>query len=162
IELNPGYATAYQWYGECLTIQGRTEEGLDYLRRAQALDPAALIIPGLTGWALYNARQYDQAADIFRKILARDGQFIQVRSFLGWTYAEMARYPEALAEFQKARLLDDNPEFLGGIGYVHAVAGRAAEAGKVLDELRQLSSQRYVSPCLLAFIHAALRQVDPA
>jgi eukaryotic-like serine/threonine-protein kinase len=162
LALNPSYATAHQWYGECLIILGRTEEGLAHLRRAQELDPSALIIPGLTGWALYNNRQYDQAVGIFRKILALDGQFIQARSFLGWTYAEMGMYAEALAEFQKARLLDDNPEFLGGIGYVHAVAGRKVEAHKVLDDLKELSSRRHVSPCLLAFIHAALGEVDPA
>jgi Tfp pilus assembly protein PilF len=37
LELNPGYATAHQWYGECLTVRGRREEGLAHLNRAQAL-----------------------------------------------------------------------------------------------------------------------------
>src|SRR5262249_53340078 len=157
---NPGYATAHQWYGECLTVLGRREEGLAHLNRAQALDPLSLIIRSIAGWAYYNAGKYDQAIELFQTTLAVDPRFVQANSFLGWTYAQNGRYAEAIAEFQKAELIDDNPEFLGGIGYVYAVSGRKAEAQRVLDELSKLSRQRHVSPCLMVFIYAGLRQVD--
>jgi TolB-like protein/Tfp pilus assembly protein PilF len=160
--LNPGYATAHQWYGELLTIRGRTDEGLAHLRRAEELDPLALIIPSVAGWGLYNARRYDEAIAVFRKVLAADRNFVQARGFLGWAYAQKGEYGKALAEFEKVRLLDDNPEFLGGIGYVHALAGRKAEARRVLAELAKLSKGRHVSPCLSAFIHAALGEKEAA
>jgi tetratricopeptide (TPR) repeat protein len=162
LELNPGYATAHQWYGECLTVLGRREEGLAHLNRAQALDPLSLIIRSIAGWAYYNAGKYDQAIELFQTTLAMDPHFVQANSFLGWTYAQNGKYVEAIAEFQKAQLIDDNPEFLGGIGYVYAVSGRNADAQRVLDELAKLSQHRHVSPCLMVFIHAGLRQADPA
>ncbi|HEX9761442.1 MAG TPA: protein kinase, partial [Candidatus Acidoferrales bacterium] len=39
IELNPGYATGHQWYGNLLAEVGRTEEGVQRLQRAVELDP---------------------------------------------------------------------------------------------------------------------------
>jgi tetratricopeptide (TPR) repeat protein len=162
LELNPGYATAHQWYGECLTIQGRTEEGIAHLSRAQEIDPLSLIIRSVAGWTFYNARQYDQAVELFQKTLAMDAHFVQARSFLGWTYAQKAFYPEAITEFQKARFVDDNPEFLGGIGYVYAVSGQRADAQHVLAELEKISKRHHVSPCLMAFIHAGLGEKDQA
>src|SRR5262249_18358022 len=69
---------------------------------------------------------------------------------------------EAIAEFEKAQLVDDNPEFLGGIGYVYALSGREADAQKALDQLEKLSKQRHVSPCLMVFIHAGLGRTDSA
>jgi serine/threonine-protein kinase len=162
LELNPGYATAHHWYGECLTVLGQRQKGIAHLRRAQALDPLSLIIRSIAGWAYYNAGQYDQAIELFHATLATDAQFVQAHSFLGWTYAQKGKYAEAIAEFQKAQLLDDNPEFLGGIGYVYAVSGRKADAQHVLDELAKQSERRHVSPCLMAFIHAGLGQTDPA
>src|SRR5262249_55577481 len=133
-----------------------------HLRRAQELDPLSLIIRAVAGWACYNAGQYDQAIELFRETLAVDAQFVQANSFLGWTYAQKAKYPEAITEFQRARFIDDNPEFLGGIGYVYALSGRKDDAQRVLDELEQLSKQRHVSPCLMAFIHIGLGQTESA
>src|SRR5215471_19123 len=43
IELNPGYATAHQWYGDrTLVTLGRIDEALVELRRAAQLDPLSL------------------------------------------------------------------------------------------------------------------------
>src|SRR5207249_8649098 len=44
IELNPRYATAYQWFGLSLAMTGRYEEGFTELKRAIRLDPHSAII----------------------------------------------------------------------------------------------------------------------
>ena len=44
IELNPHYATARQWYAFLLAIQGRHDDALLEIRRAQELDPLSLPI----------------------------------------------------------------------------------------------------------------------
>jgi tetratricopeptide (TPR) repeat protein len=49
IELNPGYATAHQWYAEMLSELGRHEEALAEIKRAQQLDPFSLIINAVRG-----------------------------------------------------------------------------------------------------------------
>ena len=42
------------------------------------------------------------------------------------------------------------------IGYVYAVSGRRDEAVRVLDELKGLSKQRYVSPYHIAMVYSGL------
>ena len=41
LALEPGYATAHQWYGEILATQRRTDEALEQFRLAAKLDPLA-------------------------------------------------------------------------------------------------------------------------
>ena len=43
IDLNPNYATAHQWYGDCLMLQNRRDEALAEKRRALELDPLSLV-----------------------------------------------------------------------------------------------------------------------
>jgi len=47
-------------------------------------------------------------------------------------------------------------------GHCYALAGRHAEARRVLDELQSLSGTRYVSPFEIALIHVGLRETDHA
>jgi tetratricopeptide (TPR) repeat protein len=42
------------------------------------------------------------------------------------------------------------------LGHAYAVAGKRAEAQKVLDDLQQLQEQRYVSPYTVAAIYSGL------
>src|SRR5262249_19648307 len=65
-QLNPGYATMYQWHGWHLAIMGRLEESITELKRAQELDPLSEINTYI-GLSLYWARQYDAAAAQFQK-----------------------------------------------------------------------------------------------
>ena len=51
---------------------------------------------------------------------------------------------------------------VAALGYGHAVSGNTGEAKKVLEELKELSKRRYVSPYDLATIHTGLRENDAA
>lgn len=68
-ELNPSYAHAHQWNGLNLCAQGRLEEAIAEMKRAQELDPLSLIISTNVGWAYYFARRYDQAIEQHRKTI---------------------------------------------------------------------------------------------
>ena len=73
IELNPGYATAHQWYGELLSdALGRHEEGLAEINHAQQLDPLSLIINAVHGRILLGAGRDDLAIEQLRKTLEMD------------------------------------------------------------------------------------------
>ena len=69
LELNPGYATAHQWYGEYLEKVGRIKDGLAETQRAYELDPLSPIINAGVGTLLYEDGQYDRAIDQFHKAL---------------------------------------------------------------------------------------------
>src|SRR5207248_2334869 len=66
-------------------------------------------------------------------------------------------------EFQKAIALSDrSPDLLGHLGHAYAMAGRREEAQRVLEELNELSKDRYVPPYRLAEIYAALGERNQA
>jgi Flp pilus assembly protein TadD len=78
-------------------------------------------------------------------------------------YLQKSMYKEAIAEREKELLVTpSNPYALSGLGYAYAVAGRRAEAQKVLDKLNQLSKQKYVPAWAMAQIYAGLVEKDKA
>jgi len=56
IALNPGYATAYQWYAHYWLAMAQPEKALAAAREAQARDPYSLVINVGVGWCLYHGR----------------------------------------------------------------------------------------------------------
>ena len=91
-----------------------------------------------------------------RTIQLDDG-FGMARAFLGATYIELGRYHEALAEIEAAlRLSGRTPELLASLGFLYGRSGDPAAARGVLDELRRLSGERYVSPGRLAQVSVGL------
>jgi serine/threonine-protein kinase len=163
LELNPNYAVAYQWYGEHLAALGRHPEAIAAFKQAINLDPLSLIIHATLGrHGFYFARQYDQAITQLRKTLDMDDSFWVARLWLGLTYAMIGRIPEAVAELQAARSLDDNLEIIAILGYTYGRAGDMQDAQRVFGELQQLSRARYVSPMLGALIATGMGENDLA
>ena len=158
IELKPSYPTAHHWYAiNHLVPVGRFDEATEELRRALELDPLALAIKTSVGMKCYFAGQYDDAVRALSKTIELDESFGMAHFFLGATYTELSRYPEALAELETAiHLSGRTPEILAALGYVHGVSGDVTAARGVLDELRRLTNERYVSPARLAQVHVGL------
>jgi serine/threonine protein kinase/Flp pilus assembly protein TadD len=163
IELNPGYAVTHHWYAECLAGMGHYAEALAEIRQAQELDPLSLIISSVAGWILYFDRQDDQAIAQFRRTLELDPNFWVAHWTLGRAYEQKAMFAEAIAEIQKAiDLSEGSPLSLAALGHAHAVSGGLAEAQRVLNELKESSKRRYISPYGIAAIHAGLGEKDEA
>jgi TolB-like protein/DNA-binding winged helix-turn-helix (wHTH) protein/Tfp pilus assembly protein PilF len=163
IELNPGYATAHQWYAELLSQIGRHEEALAEIKLAEQLDPFSLIINVVHGDALRSAGQYDLAIEQLQKTLEIDPNFAHAHFHLGMTYLLKVAFADAIAEFQKAVSLSPNvTDYKGGLGYAYAVAGDRAEARKLLEELKARSKQSYVPWFYIAGIYAGLGEKDQA
>jgi TolB-like protein/DNA-binding winged helix-turn-helix (wHTH) protein/Tfp pilus assembly protein PilF len=163
IELNPGYATAHQWYAELLSELGRHGEALAEIKQAQELDPFSLIINAVNGDALRSAGQYDLAIEQLRNTLEIDPNFAHAHFHLGMTYLRKEAFAEAIAEFQRAAALSPNvTDYQGGLGYAYARAGKRAEARKVLDALKAQSQRRYVSWFYIAAIYAGLDEKNEA
>jgi tetratricopeptide (TPR) repeat protein len=163
IELNPNYATAYQFYGLLLKGVGRPEEGLVQNRKAQELDPLTLTINYALGSTFYSMRQHDQAIEQFRRALDLEPNFAFACVGLARAYEAKGMYAEAIAEFQKAvGLFEREPFALHGLGHAYAVSGKRSEARKVLEELHQLRKQRYVSAYWIAVVYAGLGENDQA
>jgi tetratricopeptide (TPR) repeat protein len=141
---------------------GQREESIAALKRAQALDPLSLEINAGVGVVFHHARQYDQAIEQHRKVIDMDPNFWFARAALGSVYISKGMYSEAIAEFQKARLIEDHPRMLAGLGSAYALAGQRAEAQKALDELIELSKRGYIDPWGIAHVFAALGEKGQA
>jgi len=75
IELEPGNATAHQWYGDMMYVMGRPVDALPEMRRAVQLDPSSPVINHDLGYAAMIAGKYDEADRQLRKGLELDNSF---------------------------------------------------------------------------------------
>jgi serine/threonine-protein kinase len=163
IELNPNYASAYQWYGNTLAVIGRPEELLQNAKYAVELDPLSLIINSYLGRAYYLLGHYDLAIQQCQKTLKMDKDFPVAHLFLGMAYTQKGRHSEALAEIRKAvELSGESPAMIAVLGYAYAAAGRRDEALKLLDYLLEPAEKKFVSSADIAVIYAGLAERDEA
>jgi len=163
IALNPNYATAHHWYGcNNLLLMGRFDEAIAEGKRAQELDPLSLIINADLGYDYIYARQYEKAIEQLRKTIEMDQSFYYAHWQLGIAYEMKGSFPEAVAEYQKARQLNDNPALLAVLGHAYAASGKRDEALKMLNQLTEIAGQRYVSAYSWAIIYAGLGEKDQA
>jgi len=156
IELNPKVAWAHLPYSSLLTARGRADEAIAEGLRAQELDPLSLIISAATARAYYNARRYDEAIAQARKPLEIDSTFSRAHYWLGLSYIQKGRLPEAIKELEETIKRAPYPLYRAALGHAYAVAGQQAEARRVLAELEALSRSRYVSSFDVATIYAGL------
>ena len=164
IELNPGYATAHQWYALDLTMMGRHTEAIAEDRKAESLDPLSLVISADVGMeALAPAGMYDEAIQQCRKTLEMDPNFANAHACLWCGYVNKKMYREAIVEIQKAiELSGGSVVWVAALGSSYALAGRRDEAMKILNELKARSKREFVSPALFVFIYGLLGDKDQA
>jgi serine/threonine-protein kinase len=163
IELNPNYPTAHHWYSVYLRSRRRFDDSFLEIKRAQELDPLSLIINDNVG-QLYLVRGDDNAAvEQYKKVIDLDGSFVSGRRWFGKTLLKQRRFPEALAELQKAVELSGRATAdLGALGYGFAVAGKRAEALAVLKELEDKYARHEARELDLAVVHIGLGEKDQA
>ena len=163
LELNPGYATAHQWYGEYLIQVGRFDQAARQMELARALDPLSLIINTNLGWTYFMARDYDRAIAQLRKVVELDAHFVNARLKLGLAYMQKGELAEAQAEFQQAQTLaGDGSQVLSARGYAYALAGVRAEAQRIVQQLEARARTSYIEPSDIALVYVALGQSDEA
>ena len=163
IELKPHYALAHALYGWYLVTMGRTEEGVAESKRAQVLDPISLDNSIFVGTTLFLARRYDEAVAQHRKTMELDPDYWLSHFSLATVYEKKGMRAEALAEFQKARQLENTfADTLGGLGYGYALAGKTKDAQKTLKEISRMSRRAYVPPYDMAIIYIGLGDKDEA
>ncbi len=162
IELNPNYATAYQWYSNALDSRGEFESSMTMIRHAQELDPLSLIITENVGWQLYSGGKYDEAIRQFQKTLELDPSFVPAVRDMGLSYLQLKMYPKAEKQFQKVIQLTDRPDGKAGLAMMYALSGKRDQAHMLLDEVLKISNETYVAPCVIAQIYSVLNERDQA
>jgi len=163
IALNPGYATAHQWYALQLSLLGRFDEAIAEMRKAESLDPLSLIISANMADVLFAAHRYDEAIQQSRKAIDMDPNFAISHYELGQALAQKKMYNAAIAELQKANELSGgDTTCIAVLAYAYAASGRADEALKLLNELKSRPNHCFSYAVHEALIYASLYDKDQA
>ncbi len=163
IELNPNYPTAHQWYARApLLMTGQFDRAIAEAKRAVELDPVSSIIHAELGGVYMIARRYDEAIEQLRTTLEMDPEFYWAHRYLGLTLELKGATAEAIAEYQKAFEVGDDPTVLAFVAHAEASIGRHKEAREILARLSETAKTRYVQPYAFAVIHLGLGEKDQA
>jgi TolB-like protein/Tfp pilus assembly protein PilF len=164
VQLNPGYATAHQWWSHYFTYLGRHSEAFAAVKRTLELDPLSPVMNASAAFVYLQGRELDRAAAQAQKCIELDPTHAPAAHLhLGRVYEQRGKFQEAFAEFEKAISLSArSPIMLAALGHAYAVSGKTSEARNLLQELQQLSRQRYVSPDYIAVLYAGLGEREQA
>jgi serine/threonine protein kinase/Tfp pilus assembly protein PilF len=157
IALNPNYATAHQWYGSYLAALRRHDESVVEAKTAHELEPFSLTIYSDYVRSLYYAGRLDEAKKESLKLVEMDPNFGRAYYELGLVLEEEGKPEDAIAAFKLAlKSLPDNVAALTALGHAQGLAGKRADAEKMINRLQELSKQQYVSPFQTAVVYAGL------
>jgi tetratricopeptide (TPR) repeat protein len=156
IEIDPNYATAWQWRGLFCCALGRLDEGLTALRTATERDPLSLMANTQLACGLYQSKCYAEAEEACGLVIEMDPTFWPARYFLGLVYEQQKLFAQAVRELRQAEEISEgNTLPLSGLAHAHASAGSQWDAREILLRLQQ-RSPIYVSDWALALVHAGL------
>ncbi len=163
IELNPNYPTAHHWYAAQLLLQGRLDQALQEIKKAQQLDPLSLGINKDFAVILLYARDYDKALEQCRKTLEIEPHFGTMSTYIAQIYELKQKYPEATAELEKAHAAaPEDSEITYALGQAYALIGKKDEALKIANELNQPAKQNVSLPKEAAYLYALLGEKERA
>lgn len=162
LELNPNDVDAHQAYAWYLAWSGRSAEAQAETDKIHQLDPAQVSALDEAG-IYYHQRNYAALVDVGRKSVASRPDFWISHYFLGVGYEGSGRLQDAIAEYQKAvQLSQGDTDPTAGLAHVYAVAGRKADAEKILQQWLRPGHTGYISPYMIATIYAGLGEKDKA
>ena len=157
LELNPGYATAHQWYGTLLAESGRHKEAQEHGERAVALDPLSAAIRQSLALMYFVARRYDRAAVEARRALEITPELPLARQALARSLLEIGQPREVIAFLTEPAA--SSPEDLVTLAIAASRTGDSARAKAIVTDL---SLRQPVPAGSLARWYAASGDTDRA
>jgi tetratricopeptide (TPR) repeat protein len=112
LELNPGYASAHQWYGILLTSLGRIDEGIAEIRVAGVLDPLSPVIMSNVSETYAQEGDLDRALGLYERVMDLAPGYINARASLAFLYAEVGRESDAVELLLDAGIPSDQADAL--------------------------------------------------
>ncbi len=157
IDLQPGYASAYERYALFLGCMGRTDEAIKFMEKAYKLDPLSPSVSTGVGRMYHFAGYYDKAIKQYEKTLKMNPDYVEAEFALSITYEQKKMFDKAILHLKKSiKLSNGRLIMIAILGRIYAKTGNIQDALKVKDELKKLQSEKEVSPFYFAVIDAAL------
>jgi TolB-like protein/Tfp pilus assembly protein PilF len=163
VELKPNDADAHHWYGnDALSALGQFDEAIVEGKRSVELDPLSVVINADLGVTFFYARRYDDSAKQLRKTLELDPTSFYTHYNLGILLQATGDLSGAIAEYGKAKQLNDSTYVSMLCAQATAHAGDKDAAQRMLSELDKISQQREVVGYLRALLYLSLNNKDEA
>ena len=151
------YAISY------LLPHGRLEDGIAQLDVGLEFDPLNYMLHAWRSILLWLARDPEEALREARLSETLNPQDYTPQFIIANAYREGGHVEDALNHQRRAVELSAGlPQMLGWLGLTLAQSGDVAGARSVLERLRAVSGQRYVSPTSFVWVYAGLREFDEA
>jgi eukaryotic-like serine/threonine-protein kinase len=163
IELNPRYSAAHYWFAWYLAAMGRHEEAEKEMGEVLKLEPGSLLVQTYAAFTSYLARQHELAIERLEHVLAKADNFAVAHWWKGLASMEKRDYEGALEAFQESiRHSGGHPSPLASLGQLYGRLGWTADQRGIEEQLKELSSRKYVSAFDQAVCVAASRDRGPA
>jgi len=162
VELNPGYATAHQWYSIYLANLGRHDEALVEAQRALELDPLSPLMHRNLGNIHYLARRFEKAEAEAREAVELDSRALASRLLLVRILSGRGELQDAIEACEQIPPPERNDETLVLLGYAYARAGHRSRAQELQRQLLAASRPRPAAANHLALMHVGLGETDAA
>jgi tetratricopeptide (TPR) repeat protein len=160
VEIDPNSAVGHVRYGWYLHALGRFAESLAHRKRALELDPLNVAVNRGLARDLEATGDPEKAAAQWQRVLELEPAQVPHHLSLSLLQFELGHTDEALRSLERARAMGPfDPPSLAHLAVVEAASGNAPEARRRLLQLRA-ESGRYVSPVLVALVHASLGETD--
>jgi TolB-like protein/DNA-binding winged helix-turn-helix (wHTH) protein/tetratricopeptide (TPR) repeat protein len=150
------------YHAQYLAWLGKRAEALNEVTVGRALDPGSSYATTESS-VYYQLGDFPQLIESSRRgTLSDPGEWLE-HHYLGVGLLGTGRPAEAIPEFERAvSISGGDQDARAALAYSLARAGRRDEADAILRELTRRSSAEYVSPYILAAVHAGLDQHDAA
>jgi len=162
IQLNPNYATAYQWKNTALVALQQFDAAIAGSKKAISLDPLSLILNADLAFNYFNARRFDEALAQGRRTLEIDPSFHVVRGYVGVALQFKGQLAEALREYRIAASTTDEPFSQALLAQAFARSGLRDEARQILVQLEERARTKFVTGWSIAAIRLSLGDKEGA
>ncbi|HSZ35061.1 MAG TPA: adenylate/guanylate cyclase domain-containing protein [Puia sp.] len=164
IKLDPRYSYAHIFYGNLLQYTGEnTEEGIEEIKKALALDPSSVSVNWILGRNYYFAGKYDSAEAQFRKTIIINSHYPLGKAYLAYVLVEKKGFGEAI---ELAKQLDPKGNITNQVyqntltPYINAVSGNFLLATQQLN--KTLEETDFKAHYHIAMVYSALHEYNLA
>ena len=163
LKINPRYSQAHNFMGWLFCAFDRRADAAIAAARGQELDPFSPAANGISALVAYAGRRYDDAIDASERALERDPTSALSLLAISMSHAARGDFRKAILHAERGVNLSPRVDFLRGIlAVVYAMAGDKDSARGIVTELTEQSTNKYVAPIIISWIHLHLGDRDRA
>ncbi len=164
LELNPGCFVTSYWRAMSLTASGRYEEAEAEIHKGMELEPLSPLIAHVWLMNTYMVRRYGKVIERAHESIPINPTFFLLRMWLGLACLQEERFDEAIEALGEAVTLSEGKIswVVGSLGHAFAVAGKRAEATRLLEELLERAVREVIDGTALLLIYLGLGDREEA